>query len=243
MQISRAAVRLCGNMIELTNKLKTIAPSPLHGHSQMVITRPEARFLVAFSDAAVVGEVNAQLDKALTSITEQGYELDFEVFAQTRAIHDTITRATKQKEAVIRVQVNVYGPRAAANEIGRELSQHKLYLQRPAYVKDGTRYNNPHMLTLPGFENSTTPTKTSVEETVPEKPSLQTLHNMFQLVYSSLMRDRNLIGLEGDERLNTTLLLYVFTLLQNTQDTLFERGSIQDRKLSETGTRRQHLPL
>ncbi|OAG19999.1 hypothetical protein CC77DRAFT_937415 [Alternaria alternata] len=179
----------------------------------MLIIRPEAQFLVAFSDGTVVGEVNAQLNKALTSIAEQGYEPDLEVFAPIRAIQDTIGRAKREKEAVIRVQVNVYGPPAAANEIGRELSQHKLYLQRPAYVKDGTRYSNPHMLTLPEFENSMTVTRPSLEETVPEKPSLQTFKNTIQDVYSSLTRDRDLSGLEGDERLHTTLLLHQKTAL------------------------------
>ncbi|RYN15849.1 hypothetical protein AA0115_g12742 [Alternaria tenuissima] len=211
--VFRAAVRLCGNMIELNKKLTRIAPSPLHGHAQMVIIRPEAQFLVAFSDGAVVGEVNAQLDKALTSIAEQGYELELEVFAPMRAIQDTIGRATREKEAVIRVQVNVYGPPAAANEIGRELSQHKLYLQRPAYVKDGARYSNPHMLTLPEFENSMTATRPSLEETVSEKPSLQTFKHTIRDVYSSLTRDRDLSGLEGDERLHTTLLLHQKTAL------------------------------
>ncbi|RYO13126.1 hypothetical protein AA0113_g12318 [Alternaria arborescens] len=211
--VFRAAVRLCGNMIELNKKLNMIALSPLHGHAQMVIIKPEAQFLVAFSDGAVVGEVNAQLDKALTSIAEQGYELDLEVFAPTRAIQDIIGRARREKEAVIRVQVNVYGPPAAANEIGRELSQHKLYLQRPAYVKDGVRYSNPHMLTLPEFENSMTVIRPLLEEPVPEKPSLQTFKNTIQDVYSSLTRDRDLSGLEGDERLDTTLLLHQKTAL------------------------------
>ncbi|CAN9436614.1 unnamed protein product [Alternaria alternata] len=211
--VFRAAVRLCGNMLELNKKLNMIGLSPLHGHAQMVIIRPEAQFLVAFSDGAVVGEVNAQLDKALTSIAEQGYELDLEVFAPTRAIQDTIGRAKREKEAVIRVQVNVYGPPAAANEIGRELSQHKLYLQRPAYVKEGAIYSNPHMLTIPEFENSITATRPLLEEPVPEEHSLQTFKNTIQDVYSSLTRDRDLSGLEGDERLNTTLLLHQKTAL------------------------------
>ncbi|CAN9340292.1 unnamed protein product [Alternaria alternata] len=211
--IFRAAVRLCGNMIELNKKLNMIAPSPLHGHSQLVIIRLEAQFLVAFSDGAVVGEVNAQLDKALTSIAEQGYELELEVFAPTRAFQETIGRATREKEAVIRVQVNVYGPSAAADEIGRELSQHKLYLQRPAFIRDGARYSNPHMLTLPEFEGSMTVTRPVLEETVPENPSLRTFKNTIQDVYSSLTRGRDLSGLEGDERLNTTLLLHQKTAL------------------------------
>ena len=230
-------------MIELNKKLNKIVPSHLHGHSQMVIIRPEAQFLVAFSDGAVVGEVNAQLDKALNSIAEQGYELDFEVFAPTRAIQETIGRATREKEAVIRVQVNVYGPSAAADEIGRELSQHKLYLQHPAYIRDGARYSNPHMLTLPEFEGSMTVTRPVLEETVPENPSLRTFKNTIQDVYSSLTRDRDLSGLEGDERLNTTLLLYVIPLLQSTQDTVRELRSFQNSMLSDTGIRRQRLPL
>jgi hypothetical protein len=243
IQVFRAAVRLCGNMIELNKKLTRIAPSPLHGHTQMVIIRPEAQFLVAFSDGAVVGEVNAQLDKALTSIAEQGYELDLEVFASIGAIQDIIDRATREKEGVIRVQVNVYGPSAAANAIGRELSQHKLYLQRPAYIRDGARYSNPHMLTLPEFKGSTTVTRPVLEETVPENPSLRTFKNTIRDVYSSLTRDRDLSGLEGDERLNTTLLLYVIPLLQSTQDTVRELRSFQNPMLSDTGIRRQRLPL
>ncbi|CAI9627663.1 unnamed protein product [Alternaria burnsii] len=211
--VFRAAVRLCGNMIELNKKLNMIAPSPLHGHSQLGIIRPGAQFLVAFSDGAVVGEVNAQLDKALTSIAEQGYELELEVFAPTRAFQETIGRATREKEAVIRVQVNVYGPSAAADEIGRELSQHKLYLQRPAYIRDGARYSNPHMLTLPEFEGSMTVTRPVLGETVPENPSLRSFKNTIRDVYSSLTRDRDLSGLEGDERLNTTLLLHQKTAL------------------------------
>jgi SWI/SNF-related matrix-associated actin-dependent regulator of chromatin subfamily A3 len=69
-----------------------------------------------------------------------------------------------------------------------------------------------------------TVTRPSLEETVPEKPSLQTFKDTIQDVYSSLTRDRDLSGLEGDERLHTTLLLYVITLLQNTQNTVREWG-------------------
>nr|BAI44790.1 similar to helicase [Alternaria alternata] len=211
--IFRAAVRLRGNMIELSNRLNRATLSPIHGHAQMVIIKSETQFLVAFDDGAVVGEVNAQLDKALSSIAEQGYEIDSEVFAPTRAIQETIGRATKEKEAVIRVQVNVYGPPAAANEIGRELSRQKIYLQRPAYVRDGSKYENPHMLTLPGFVSSTAEAATSLEEREPEKPSLQTIRSTIQEVYLSLTRDHSLRGLEGDKRLNTALLLHQKTAL------------------------------
>ncbi|CAN9391873.1 unnamed protein product [Alternaria alternata] len=69
------------------------------------------------------------------------------------------------------------------------------------------------MLTLPEFEGSMTVTRPVLEETVPENPSLRTFKNTIQDVYSSLTRGRDLSGLEGDERLNTTLLLHQKTAL------------------------------
>jgi len=210
VQISRAAIRLRGDMVELHRRLNCIASSPIPGHARMFIIKPEAQFLVAFPDGAVVGDANAQLDGALTSIAEQGYEVDLEVFAPIRVIQETIGRATKEKEAVVRVQVNVYGPPIAACDIGRELSQQKIYLQRPVYVRDGYQYENPHILTLPGFQGSMPEIPPSItEESCPNKIGLQTLKSTLQDVYSSLTRDRNLRELEGDERLNTSLLPYV----------------------------------
>ncbi|KAI4608164.1 hypothetical protein J4E80_009172 [Alternaria sp. BMP 0032] len=205
--IFRAAIRLRGDMAELHRKLNNIASSPVTGHARMVVIKPEAQFVVAFPEGFVIGDVNAQLDGALTSIAEQGYEIDLEVFAPTVVIQETIGRATKDKEAVVRVQMNVYGPSTAACDIGKELSQQKIYLQRPVYIRDGYRYENPHILTLPGFQGSTPEIPTITEEPLPDKVGLQTLRSTLQNVYSSLTRDRNLHGLEGDERLNTDLLL------------------------------------
>ncbi|KAI4913383.1 hypothetical protein J4E85_010837 [Alternaria conjuncta] len=193
-------------MGELHRKLNNIASSPITGHARMIIIKPEAQFVVAFPEGGVVGDVNAQLDGALTSIAEQGYEIDLEVFAPTVVIQETIGRATKDKEAVVRVQINVYGPSTAACDIGKELSQQKIYLQRPVYIRDGYRYENPHILTLPGFQGSTPEIPTITEEPLPDKAGLQTLRSTLQNVYSSLTRDHNLHGLEGDERLNTDLL-------------------------------------
>ncbi|KAI4702778.1 hypothetical protein J4E89_010312 [Alternaria sp. Ai002NY15] len=211
--IFRAAIRLRGDMADLHRKLNTTASSPVPGHARMIIIKPEAQFVVAFPKGGVVGDVNAQLDGALTSIAEQGYEIDLEVFAPTVVIQETIGRATKDKEAVVRVQINVYGPLTAACDIGKELSQQKIYLQRPVYIRDGSRYENPHILTLPGFQSSTSEIPTITEEPLPDKVGLQTLRSTLQNVYSSLTRDRNLHGLEGDERLNTDLLLHQKTAL------------------------------
>jgi SWI/SNF-related matrix-associated actin-dependent regulator of chromatin subfamily A3 len=200
-------------MMELSHKINHSIMAPIQGHTQLKIIKPEAQFVIAFPDDTVLGEVNAQLEKALVSITEQGYQLDFEVFAPVRAIQETLGRATKEKEAVVRVQINVYGARSIAHDIGKDLSDQKIYLQRPGYVRGGTTYENPHVLTLTGFQYSTTDITTPLEDTTTEKTTTETLKSTIKEVYSSLTRDQNLRGLEGDERLNTSLLLHQKTAL------------------------------
>jgi SWI/SNF-related matrix-associated actin-dependent regulator of chromatin subfamily A3 len=205
-QIFRTAIKLCGNMADLDKKLTSSSVSPIHGHILMQVTKPEAQYLIAFSDGAVLGEVNASLEQALNNIAEQQYSLEFEVFAPVRAIRETISRATKEKDAIVRVQISIYGPRKIAQEIGRELSQMKIYLQRPDYVREGADYDNPHVLKLVHHDSSVPEVVTNPEETPFEKVADETLKKTISDVYSSLTRDKNLRGIEGDERLKTSLL-------------------------------------
>jgi SWI/SNF-related matrix-associated actin-dependent regulator of chromatin subfamily A3 len=205
-QIFHTAVKLCGNMAVLDKKLSFVPSSPINGHALMQVTKPDTQFLITFSDGVVLGEVNASLEQALHNIAEQQYSLDFEVFAPVRAIREVILRATKEKDAIVRVQISVYGPRRIAQDIGRELSQMKIYLQRPDYVREGADYDNPHVLKLLQHDSSIPDVLTHAEETSSEKVADETLKKTIADVYSSLTRDKNLRGIEGDERLKTPLL-------------------------------------
>lgn len=139
-------------MSDLVSKLRSERPSPVPGHAQMIITRCEQQFVVSFSDGTRLGEANAQLEKALTGIHQLlQYHVDLEVFAPIIEIHETINRATTGKEAIVRVNVNIYGSRSSSHSIGQELSNKKIYLQRPDYVRPNTIYDNPHVLKLEGF--------------------------------------------------------------------------------------------
>ncbi|KAF1829386.1 hypothetical protein BDW02DRAFT_574017 [Decorospora gaudefroyi] len=211
--IFRAPVKLRGSMMDLNSKLNYSPTSPIQGHTQMKIIKPETKFLVTFPDETVVGDINAQLEKALNGIAEQGYELDFEVFAPVRAIQETLGRAREGKEAIVRIQINVYGPRMIAQDIGKELSQHKIYLQRPGYVRDGAAYENPHVLNLTGIQCSSMEIPVPLEETLPERETAKIVERAISGIYSSLTRSLNLHGIEGDERLNTSLLLHQKTAL------------------------------
>jgi SWI/SNF-related matrix-associated actin-dependent regulator of chromatin subfamily A3 len=194
-------------MAELDKRLSTTAASPIHGHALMQLAKPENQYLITFDDGGgVLGEVNASLEQALNNISEQQYLLDFEVFAPVRAIRETISRATKEKDAIVRVQITFYGPQKSAQTIGRELSQMKIYLQRPDYVRQGADYDNPHVLKLADQQHTFPDVIVHKEDQSSEKATDNTLKKAIADVYSALTRDKNLQGFEGDERLKTLLL-------------------------------------
>lgn len=121
-------------MAELDRRLSKGGPSPVQGHLQLELVLSESRFQISFPDRVVLGEVNNQLDNALLHIREQQHELRYEVFAPIKAMRETINKVPREKEAVVWVQVNLYGPLSAAGDVGREFSKAKLYLQSPDYV-------------------------------------------------------------------------------------------------------------
>jgi SWI/SNF-related matrix-associated actin-dependent regulator of chromatin subfamily A3 len=193
-------------MADLDRRLMASPHSPVSGHTLLQVTKPDTQFLITFEDGAILGEVNASLEQALNNIAEQQHLLDFEVFAPVQAIRETISRATKEKDAVVRVHINVYGPRNVSQVIGRELSRMKIYLQCPDHIRQGADYDNPHMLKLVDDQFPLPVTIFDAEEKTVEKTTDETLKETIANVFSSLTRDKNLQGLEGDERLKTLLL-------------------------------------
>ncbi|KAF9695170.1 hypothetical protein EKO04_006891 [Ascochyta lentis] len=211
--ICRASVKLCGDMMELDKKLIAAESSPVTGHLQLELQRSEAHFLVTFPDGHVLGQINAQLEKAFTSIEEQCLQLDFEVFVPTRLTRETIGRAMKEQDAVVRVQINVYGSSASADSVGQEFSQNKIYLQRPDYIREGSTYENPHVLKFSDDCIAIPTINVSADEPSASKVAGQAFQQIITNVYSSLTRNENLKGLEGHERLRTPLLDHQKTAL------------------------------
>jgi SWI/SNF-related matrix-associated actin-dependent regulator of chromatin subfamily A3 len=229
-QIYRASVRLKGDMSELHAKLSNGGDYPVPGHYQLGVTKCEQQFTVIFPDGSCLGEVNAQLERALTGIVEQEQHVDLEVFAPIRPIQDTIGRAYKKGEAIVRVNVNLYGTRAAAHSIGQELSNHKIYLQQPDYCPPKLTYDNPHVLKLKNFQVSTIDqTVGAPEEEQPEDEfqKAEAFKMTISTIYSSLTRNQSLVGLEGDDRLKTKLLPHQKQALDFMEER--ESGPIRDK--------------
>lgn len=198
-----------GDMSTVDTKLGTGGGHPVLGHYQMRISQNDDRCIVEFFDGTPLGEVNAQLEAALCGIVEQRHHVDLEVFAPIRPIRETISRATRDKDAIVRVNINVYGSRSIARDIGLELSLQKIYLQRPDYIENGLTYDNPHVLKLGDFRQTFDSQSVEVsEEKQPESEveKAEAFQKTINTIYSSLTRGQSLGGVEGDNRLKTQLL-------------------------------------
>ncbi|KAG9198378.1 hypothetical protein G6514_010222 [Epicoccum nigrum] len=204
--IYRTAVKLCGDMTELDRNLRSSHEGPIPGHVMLALRQVETGYLVMFTNGAIFGEINAQLHEALTTLSQQAYHLDFEVFAPIGLTRDIISKSIKDKTAIVRVQVNIYGAHVSAKHIGDELSQHRLYLQRPDYLRSGAQYDNPHVLELADFKSEEPQTTLAELGNDPEKAADSELGRVVTDVYASLTRSQKLTRLKGDNRLVTQLL-------------------------------------
>ncbi|KAH6622332.1 SNF2 family N-terminal domain-containing protein [Boeremia exigua] len=203
------------------------ATGPITGHTQLHLSEVDSQYLVTFADGHIFGHVNARMEKALTDMKEQQLQLEFEVFVPTRSTRETLGRATKGQEAVIRAQMNVYGPRISAHSAGQELSQNKFYLQLPDYIRDGTVYENPHMLVFAEDSNAVPTTNVTSEEPNDGTTTDEHFQEVVANVYSSLTRNENLTGLEGHQRLRRPLLNHQKTALEFMSQR--ENGPIPER--------------
>ncbi|CAI6333481.1 unnamed protein product [Periconia digitata] len=196
-------------MATLDAKLASQDSSPLPGHHQMIVSKHDEQFSVTFPDGTILGDANAQLERALSGIYEQQYQVELEAFAPIRPIRDTISRANKGKEAVVRIHINVYGPRTMAPGVGQELSTNKVYLQKPDHVRFGLAYENPHILRIHNFQPPAYEQPIEVREEGQAQTEIQKAEDFkhtIATIYSSLEREDSLSGSEGDGRLKTELL-------------------------------------
>ena len=197
-------------MLDLDAKLKAIIEDPHRmGIQKVDEANPSPnppQFFVVFSDGTVMGQLNLQVEKALAAV--QKHHIDVDVYAPIKLIRETIDKTAKEKDAIVRVNINLYGDRNHASAVGRGLSMHKAYLQRPDQLRKDVVYDNPHILRLPNFEASYKDHAIDLGEA--EQPGgnkIETLKKTISNVYSSLTRGQKLVGLEGDGRLKTPLLL------------------------------------
>jgi SWI/SNF-related matrix-associated actin-dependent regulator of chromatin subfamily A3 len=161
--------------------------------------------IVRFHDATDFAILNIQLAKALKEIINQPSIL-LEVFADTIATRYIIRKAKKASDALVRLNINVYGSLQLRDMIAAHLTAHKVWLQHPEDQRQGTLYDNPHtvkFVDLPEADSS------SLEMPNGDAEVVVTEHERFKQdishIYASLTRDSQLKTIEGDSRITPLL--------------------------------------
>jgi SWI/SNF-related matrix-associated actin-dependent regulator of chromatin subfamily A3 len=174
-----------------------LTPKPLH-------------ILLTLPDESEFGLLRDNMKTALESFLRQYPVIELEAVGHTTQLRNEISRASKPEEALVHVNINIYGPEDRAKEVGDELSKHKLWLQRPDNFKAQFPYRNPHALHFKELEGLMVEEEMRKELSTVSKPRALTeenrLNHLVREVEKSLTR-ANELGVEtGDRRLNTGLL-------------------------------------
>ncbi|KAK4194237.1 putative DNA repair protein RAD5B [Triangularia verruculosa] len=106
--------------------------------------------LCSRDDDKEFGYLRSGVGKTLAPLLAKSY-VEFEPIVLTSNPNETIRRTkkpTKPAETMVKADINVYGPRQAAAEVGDALSRGKLWLQKSDHARREVVYDNPHFLPL-----------------------------------------------------------------------------------------------
>ena len=159
------------------------------------------------ADGSQIATLNSHLSNALRTLIDSP-SLQFEATAHIQTTHDIIKRATKANDAIVRVNIYLYGPQHTWADAGHALSAEKVFLQRPDHMKAESRYDNPHFIRFPNMD--TLRISNHIEELKPDgeavKKDVEHFRKAVSKVYSSLTRGKDLQQIEGDQHIKSTLL-------------------------------------
>jgi SWI/SNF-related matrix-associated actin-dependent regulator of chromatin subfamily A3 len=217
VQLHNADVKVAGDMTKLDEKL---APTQMTTRYHRFKLKDSGDHIqLTFPDGTELGILRANLLKGLSSLLGSS-SIHIEAVANTDAIRDTINRATKATDALVRVNINIYGPPHRADDIGSQLSDNKLWLQKPEQPIAHVEYKNPHILEFEDLDTSLIEqTINTVESGGGSRPVPRTeeehLRQTVAEVYSSTRRQDELTQRSASERIRTPMLEWV-TLLSLT---------------------------
>ncbi|RYP44409.1 hypothetical protein DL768_009111 [Monosporascus sp. mg162] len=199
-------VKLVGEMQTIDGKLgKSEA-----GYERFKLKEQEDHILLCFhDDGKDFGYLRSGVGRTLAPLLAKSY-IEFEPIVPTSNLKETIGRAKTATEAMVKVDINVYGPRRAAAEVGDDLSGGKLWLQKSDHARHGVPYDNPHFLPIK-FNGVQVQSVRSVNQVANKgvagkKSREEQLRKMVEEVYNSVDNARHLDMVEGGDMVARTLL-------------------------------------
>jgi SWI/SNF-related matrix-associated actin-dependent regulator of chromatin subfamily A3 len=84
-----------------------------------------------------------------------GRQVRLTAYVQSKEWSNALKSWSKNKNSTtLTVEINMYGMRDVADEVGKVLSAAGTFLQQPRYGLDGISYYNPHYFRVPGFSDA-----------------------------------------------------------------------------------------
>ncbi|OTA02518.1 hypothetical protein A9Z42_0029100 [Trichoderma parareesei] len=136
--------------------------------------------------------------------------LEFEPVALVSELLRIIGHASKASDAIVKVDIDIYGPPSAGTQVGDALSDGKLWLQKSGHMRGGFVYDNPHFLRLKtnGVQpQPTEPVRQSASNGLANRRNREErLRKLVEEVYSSLNRNRQVDAADAGDRVAQKLL-------------------------------------
>jgi SWI/SNF-related matrix-associated actin-dependent regulator of chromatin subfamily A3 len=115
-----------------------------------------------------------------------------------------IATIDKARNAVVQIDINVYGPPHMANKVGLHLSEHRIWLQRPDNSNTQFQYRNPQKIEFPELEIAEEPQE-NLSATEDDQLMTNQISELVQEIQNDTRRAARLDRVAGDH-LKTPLL-------------------------------------
>jgi SWI/SNF-related matrix-associated actin-dependent regulator of chromatin subfamily A3 len=197
-------------MLGIDAKLSNLKPDQPNEYQRFSLKAQPEHVLLSFKDDETeFGYLRPNLTKVLEKLMKDDSALDLEAVSRTLVLRETIARAKKPGDALVKVDINIYGPAASAGKVGQALSQQKWWLQRPGHHRRGMAYQNPHYLTFPDMEEIQAEAQREVGKKAgpggrPDRG--QQIRHLTTALYGRLRGDRDLSRVQGSRRVRRQLL-------------------------------------
>lgn len=170
------------------------------------IERTSDQVYLAFPDGAEFAFLSTRIAKVLDGLLSLP-SIHLEALVDLTTLHDIISKATKASDALLRVNINVYGSKESHKEVGGRLSAGRIYLQDPDHQRPGSIYENPHVLAFPGLQlKHVDLSPNEIGESASHGDNALQFQKAVSNVYATLKRSSHLTRMMGDTRLRTPLL-------------------------------------
>ncbi|KAH7136885.1 SNF2 family N-terminal domain-containing protein [Dactylonectria estremocensis] len=204
--IHNVDVKLIGDMPGLLGQLNQSEGLTQGCMNRFTLLHKIGHVMLLLPNGTEFGHPRGNITEVISSLQRlENLKLDFEAVASTNVIFQKMQKVTKQGDAIVQVDINIYGPCSRGNEVGDKLTEKKVWLQKPDYAKRGFAYVNPHEIRFPDLQGSERLEELERELLQPERAKVDVME-MVSEVQQSTHRAARLERVEGDRRLRTKLL-------------------------------------